>query len=273
MKLFAHVIVVLAFAAGSALADWQLIWADEFNGAALNTSEWTFQTGCNGWGNNELECYTDNRRENARVEAGHLVIDVVVEEFQGHHFTSSRMNSRKAWTYGKFEARAKAPAGHHLWPAIWMMPKDSKYGVWAASGEIDIMEMRGDAPRVTMGTIHYGGSWPNNVYHGSGEKTYAFDFSADFHTFGLEWTKNDIKWFVDGNLMHTENINKMMWSGKGNNPYNHNGAPFDAPFYWILNIAVGGNFFGGGPYVTPAEARGWMKPTMEVDYVRVYEWK
>lgn len=273
MKLFASLLVLLALCAGSSHAAWVQVWADEFNGNALNTSEWTFQTGCDGWGNNELECYTANRAQNARVEGGHLVIDVVVEDFQGKQFTSARLNSKPSWTYGKFEARAKMPSGHHLWPAIWMMPRDSKYGGWAASGEIDIMELRGDSPHVTMGTIHYGGAWPNNVYQGSGEKTYPFDFSADYHTFAVEWDANSIKWLVDDKEMHTENINRMMWSGKGTNPYTKNGQPFDQSFYWILNIAVGGNFFGGGPYVSAAQAKSWAKPTMEVDYVRVFAWR
>ena len=103
------------------------------------------------------------------MENGHLVIDVKVEDFEGKHFTSGRIHSKHAWTFGKFEARARLPSGHHLWPAIWMMPRDSKYGTWAASGEIDIMELRGDKPHEIMGTIH-GGSWP--VYINS----YSVDF-------------------------------------------------------------------------------------------------
>lgn len=165
------------------------------------------------------------------------------------------------------------PSGHSLWPAFWMMPQSSHYGAWAASGEIDIMELRGDKPHEIMGTIHYGGTAPNNIYHGSGEKRYPQDFSVGFHNFAVEWGHNDIKWFVDGHHYHTENINRMMWSGKGHNPYHKNGQPFDQPFHILLNVAVGGNFFGGGPYVTPEQAKHWKKHTMEVDYVRVLQWK
>ena len=194
----------------------------------------------------------------------------------GRHFTSARMVGKPAFTYGKMEARAWLPAGKHLWPAIWMMPRDSKYGVWAASGEIDIMEYRGERPHVTLGTIHYGGSAPNNKYSGSGEKTFSQDFSKGWHTFGIEWSPTDIKWFVDGQHYHTENINRMMWSGKGKNPYNKNGQPFDQAFHFILNIAVGGNFFPEhrfGKQVTPDEAKHWAKPTMEIDYVRAFRWE
>ena len=273
MKLIIIVLVVVSQYAISAHAAWHLTWADEFNGNQLNLSDWTFQTGCSGWGNNELQCYTHNRHENTRVENGHLVIDARVENYEGHHFTSARLNSRHAWAYGKFEARAKMPHGKDLWPAIWMMPRDSKYGAWAASGEIDIMELWGDKPHEIVGSIHFGGTQPNNIHRNSGVRHFDADLTAGFHTYGLEWDANEIKWFLDGQHYHTENINQNMWSHKGTNPYHKNGEPFDQPFYWILNIAVGGTFFGNGPYVTPAEANHWPKHTMEVDYVRVYRWQ
>ena len=138
------------------------------------------------------------------------------------------------------------------------------------------MEARGQRTDQILGTIHYGGSIPNNIHSGSNEKTFPIDFSADFHEFAVEWNTEKIMWFVDGGLFHTENINRNMWSGKGNNPYNHNGAPFDKPFHFILNLAVGGAFFPEsvyGPQVTVEEARRWPKPTMEIDYVRVKQWK
>ncbi|KAH9403029.1 hypothetical protein TYRP_015795 [Tyrophagus putrescentiae] len=266
-------LLVLPLLASSANCAWHLVWSDEFNGNKLNDANWAYETGGNGWGNNELEFYTAHRHENVRVEHGHLVIDARVENHQGKHFTSGRIHTKHAWTYGRFEASISCPSGHNLWPAFWMMPQGSKYGAWAASGEIDIMELRGDKPHEIMGTIHYGGTAPNNIYHGSGEKRYPQDFSTGFHHFAVEWAPHEIKWFVDGHHYHTENINRNMWSGKGHNPYHKNGEPFDQPFHIIFNLAVGGNFFGHGPYVTPEQAKHWRKHTMEVDYVRVFHWK
>ena len=138
------------------------------------------------------------------------------------------------------------------------------------------MEARGERPKQLQGTIHYGGAWPNNVYSGSGEKDFPTDFSADFHVFAVEWNTEKIMWSVDGNVYHTENINRSMWSGKGTNPYTKNGQPFDKPFFFILNLAVGGAFFPEsvyGPGVTVAEAQAWPKPSMEIDYVRVKQFK
>jgi len=265
--------VILCAAVSLCRADWQLVWSEEFNGSGKpSDAEWAYETGGSGWGNNELEYYTNGVNGNVREEGGHLVIQARVEEQGGKHFTSTRMHSKKAWTYGKFEARAKHPKGKDLWPAIWMMPQSSVYGPWAASGEIDIMEARGQKPRVTQGTIHYGGASPNNVWSGSGEKDLGFDFSADWHTHTLEWNNQTISWAVDGKQYHSESINRNMWSHKGTNPYNHNVAPFDQAFHWILNIAVGGNFLPQ-PWVTPDEARKWEKPTMEIDYLHVYQWK
>ncbi|CAG2118668.1 unnamed protein product [Medioppia subpectinata] len=269
-------LLLVAVGVLGAQADWQLVWKDEFDGTQLNDNEWNYEVGGSGWGNNELEYYTSHNGNNARVDNGHLTINAKVTAEGGRQFTSARLTSKQSWTYGKFEARAKLPKGKHLWPAIWMMPKDSVYGGWAASGEIDIMEARGERPSIVQGTIHHGGAWPNNVYHGSGEHDFGRDFTADFHTFTLEWNNNQIMWSVDGQIYHTENINKNMWSGKGPNPYNHNVAPFDQRFFWILNVAVSGNFFPAniyGPPVTPDEARQWAKPTMEIDYLRVYQWK
>ena len=138
------------------------------------------------------------------------------------------------------------------------------------------MEARGERTSIVQATLHYGGSWPNNAASGSGEKNLNKDFSADWHTFGMEWDKNEMRFYVDGVEYHKENINRNLWSHRGTNPYNHNGAPFDKPFYWILNVAVGGNFFPANAYgqpVTQEEAKHWAKPTMEVDYLRVYQQK
>lgn len=231
-------------------------------------------------GNNELQYYTTNRTENVRLEQGHLLITAIAEEYRNssslkRNFTSGRIRTKAAWRYGKVEVRAKMPAGRQLWPAIWMMPLESKYGGWAASGEIDIAEYRGERVNEVSGAIHYGGSWPNNIHSGSGDRTFeGVDFSRDFHNFSVEWNKTAISWQVDGRTFHVENINRTMWSGRGENPYAKVGQPFDQPFYLLLNVAVGGNFFGSAPPVTPDEAkRNWTQPQLEVDYVKVFEWK
>jgi beta-glucanase (GH16 family) len=137
------------------------------------------------------------------------------------------------------------------------------------------MENRGTQNNVIQGSIHYGGTWPNHQYSGSGEKEFAgIDFSADFHTFTFEWEKTVMRWSLDGKVYHTEDINKSMWSGKGVNPYTANGQPFDRPFFIVINIAVSGSFFPAdkyGPPVTVDEAKKWEKPSMEIDYLRVYQ--
>jgi hypothetical protein len=146
----------------------------------------------------------------------------------------------------------------------------------AASGEIDIMESRGERPNKIIGTIHYGGTSPNNIYSSSGEKEFPVDFSANYHKFAVEWNAKEIKWLLDEKEYYSQNINRSMYSGQGTNPYTKSGQPFDQPFHWILNVAVGGVFFPSnvyGPQVTPEEAKQWAKPTMEVDYVRVSQWK
>ena len=228
--------------------NWKVIWQDEFNGNELDHSTWAYDVGCNGWGNNERECYTFRKTDNVRVENGHLVIEARVDPATAYGFSSGRIKTRMGWTYGRFEAKAKLPAGYQLWPAIWMLPVDSEYGGWAASGEIDIMESRGNDPHTFSGAIHYGGEWPHNIYSTTGDKTHPeIDFSKDFHIFGLDWSPEKMVWTLDGVAFHEENINKMMWSSRGVNPYTHNGQPFDRPFHFMVNLAIGGQFFGPGP--------------------------
>jgi beta-glucanase (GH16 family) len=169
--------------------------------------------------------------------------------------------------YGRFEFRAKLPSGKGYWPALWLMPAKSAYGGWAASGEIDVMEIRGDDPATVLGTIHYGGRSPHNA-HSNGPQ---FHFppgqsaASDFHVYAVDWTTNAIKWSVDGHVYETQT---NWWSASDSadltrrNPYP---APFDQPFYIILNLAIGGNFDGNPDAATvfPGE--------MQVDYVRAYQ--
>src|SRR5438445_206641 len=176
-------LALLCMAPLLACADWQLVWSDEFDGTNVDTSKWVFETGNNsGWGNGEREYYT-GRTNNALVSGGLLHIIARQESMGGVPYTSARMKTQGLFSkkYGRFEFRCKLPAGVGCWPANWMMPQDSVYGGWARSGEIDVMESRGNGPTITEGTIHYGDAWPNNVHSGT---TYVFPgggVTSDFH--------------------------------------------------------------------------------------------
>lgn len=245
---------------------WQLVWHDEFNGHRLDNHLW--KNDLNKSFNSELQSYTDGR--NVRLSNGHLIIEARPEKDDGYDFTSGRLITRHAWVGGKFEIRARLPSGRQLWPAIWMLPARAKYGLWWKNGEIDLMEAQGERPNIISGTAHYGGTSST-----SGNRRFPFDFSQQFHTFGLIWDSKQMRWFVDGALFHRVRINRNLWpaTAKGANPYRRKGQPFDQPFRILLNVAVGGTFFGPeAPKITVHEAKSWPKPTMEVDFVRVYQW-
>lgn len=241
---------------------WKLVWSDEFDGKSLDYSKWEAEVNAFGGGNQELQIYTD-RKENLRVEAGHLVIEARKDNYDiagtVREYSSGRIRSkhRGDWKYGKFEIRAKLPGGQGVWPAIWMLPTDEVYGTWAASGEIDIMEFKGQEPNIVLGTLHYGKKWPGNQYKSGQMKLPKGNFTDDFHRFGLEWEEGVIRWYVDGDLYQTQ----TEWtSGGGKFP-----APFDQRFHMILNLAIGGNFLGNPDASTPFP-RQYL-----VDYVRVYQ--
>lgn len=257
----ALVLLLLLFSPSSANADWQFVWADEFDGTNINAAHWTFDTGNGrgGWGNNELEFYT-SRPQNAYVSNGLLHIVALKETYSGQDYTSARLKTKGLFsrTYGRFEFRAKLPQGQGYWPALWLMPQASVYGGWAASGEIDVMENRGSTPDTVLGTIHFGGQWPSNTFsHGPAYTFPAGDSVTNFHTYAVDWTTNSLKWYVDNQLYETQ----TSWrSSGGSYP-----APFDQPFYIIMNLAVGGKF-GGDP-----DASTVFPGEVQVDYVRVYE--
>jgi beta-glucanase (GH16 family) len=244
------------------LPGWTLVWSDEFDGPDIDASKWSHEVNAWGGGNNELQYYTD-RPANSFIENGHLVIQALKENYTGpegkRNYTSARLRTlnKGDWTYGRFEARMKLPYGQGLWPAFWMLPTDWVYGGWAASGEIDIMEIVGHQPNVLHGTIHYGGEWPNNVYSGASYTLPAGDFSDDFHVFAIEWEHGEIRWYVDGIHYSTKNS----WRTDSGAPFP---APFDERFHILLNVAVGGNWPGNPDGTTIFPQR------MEVDYVRVY---
>lgn len=255
-----------------------LIWNDEFDGDSLDTEKWAFQYGTgteyglDGWGNSELQYYTD-REENVRVEDGKLIITAVKEEksYQGMRYTSARLRTVSdeetlfSTTYGRVEARIRMPEGEGLWPAFWMLPVDETiYGGWAASGEIDIMEARGRLPGQIGGTLHYGKVWPNNTY-----KSQDYNFPegtdiTDFHVYSLEWEPGVMRWYVDEECYFT--FDKWFSQGKEGAVEYTAPAPYDVPFYILLNLAVGGTFDPDAD-VELAE----FPASMEVDFVRVYQ--
>ncbi|WP_372723656.1 family 16 glycosylhydrolase [Novipirellula sp.] len=240
----------------------KLVWQDEFDGDSLDYCKWGVEVNAFGGGNSELQIYTD-RSENVRVEDGHLVIEARKDNagISGteREYSSGRVRTkhRGDWKYGRIDVRAKLPEGAGIWSAIWMLPTDDAYGGWAASGEIDIMEMKGQEPDQVLGTLHYGDAWPRNAYSGDKYKLQSGTFADDFHTFSVVWKPGQIDWLIDGKKYQTQ----TKWSSTGGEfP-----APFDQEFHLLLNVAVGGNFLGPPNDSTPFPAR------MLVDYVRVYQ--
>jgi beta-glucanase (GH16 family) len=271
-------------------SEWKLVWSDEFSAKAIDRKKWDFDLGngffnkeanqwIGGWGNGELQYYTQ-APTNVFIKDGMLHIRVVKESFQGCGYTSASLKTRKQdggalfnKKYGRFEFRAKLPTGRGIRPALWMLPQDEKYGGWAASGEIDVLEARGQEPNKVLGTLHFGSGWPENTLAGKDYVLPGKGTIADFHVYVLEWEPGLIRWSVDD---HAYSSQSFWWSsrkragGKGAktlkeadlNPWP---APFDQPFYLVMNVAVGGNFVGSPDRTTtfPAE--------MVVDYVRVYD--
>ncbi|MGZ0166854.1 MAG: glycoside hydrolase family 16 protein [Planctomycetales bacterium] len=243
-------------------AKMKLVWSDEFNGKSLDYSRWGVQENAFGGGNAELQIFTD-RPKNVRVENGHLILEAHRDNagISGtvREYSSGRVRTkhRGDWKYGRIEVRAKMPIGQGIWPAIWMLPTDDKYGGWAASGEIDIMEFRGQTPNEVLGTLHYGGGWPRNTHSGDLFKLKSGTFSDDFHTFAVDWTEGKIVWSIDGKPYQTQ----TKWhSENGKFP-----APFDQRFHLLLNLSVGGHFVGA-----PNETTKFPQKFL-IDYVRVYQ--
>jgi len=233
---------------------WQLVWHDEFDGTALDAGKWVRETGGDGWGNGELEFYTD-RTDNARLEGGQLIIEARRETFSNRDYTSARLKTQGlgAWRYGRMEARIQIPRGQGLWPAFWMLGDNITTAGWPGCGEIDVMENIGKEPRRVHGTVHGPG------YSGAQGVTSTYElstggFADSFHVYAVEWEPGAIRWYVDDTLYKTTTTRDVpgQWV-------------FDHPFFIILNVAVGGSW-PGNPDTTTV-----FPQTMRVDYVRVYE--
>ena len=242
-----------------------LIWADEFDGTALDLTKWEPMIGNGqaygipGWGNNELQYYTD-RPQNITVDNGILTITARRENYAGYNYTSARLRTlnKGDFLYGRIEARIKLPSTQGIWPAFWMLPTNSIWGGWAAGGEIDIME-KVNTSNTIHGTLHFGGQWPDNTSAG-GSFNPGVDVSSGFHTYSIEWDETDIFWFFDGQP-YGRLRSSQWWSANGPGDPN---APFDQRFHMLLNVAVGGNWPGN------PNGSSSFPQTMEVDYVRVY---
>ena len=249
----------------SAIKSWTLVWIDEFNGAggsAPDASQWAYDTGGKGWGNNELECYT-NRLQNAQIQGGNLVItaqkeNITCSDGVSSNYTSARLKTQGLFSqaYGRFEARIKIPTGQGVWPALWMLGNNITTAGWPACGEIDIMENIGKEPGTVHGSLH----GPSTTSPTS-DATSTFTLPAGqnladaFHLYAVEWEPGVVRFYVDTNLYAT--FTQSRWPAGGS-------WVFDHPFFILLNVAVGGNWPGSPDSTTVFPQQ------MLVDYVRVY---
>ena len=271
--LLAAALLALSCGGGATLqppppASYKLSWNDDFNGAdgsSPDPSKWTYDTGVggNGWGNNELETYT-NRTKNAQIQGGNLVITAVKETYADpsdgvtRNYTSARLKTQSLFSqaYGRFEARIKIPAGQGMWPAFWMLGNDISSVGWPKCGEVDIMEDIGKEPGIVHGSLH----GPSTIGQTS-DDTAPFSlpagqkFADDFHLYAAEWEPGTIRFYVDSTLYAT--FNSSQWPAGG-------AWVFDHPFFIILNVAVGGSWPGSPDNSTVFPQQ------MLVDYVRVY---
>ena len=245
-------LIGIVFLTACSTQGWKLVWSDEFDSETINPL-WVFEKGGTGWGNAELQYYTD-RPENARIENGRLIIEARQEKYGGLNYTSARLNSRllQQFEYGRVEARLKLPYGQGIWPAFWMLGSNA---AWPMGGEIDIMEFIGKTPDTVYQTVHgpgYAGAKGICSHIVLTEES----LKDDFHVYAIEWQPDEIRWFVDGRevfLVTPESIPVgTQWI-------------FDHPFYIILNLAVGGGW-PGYPDSTTVFPQQY-----QIDYVRYYQ--
>jgi beta-glucanase (GH16 family) len=244
----------------AAPAGWKLVWHDEFDHDGLvDPAKWSYDVGGDGWGNHELEFYTKERAENARVENGRLIIEARREPWKGSAYTSARLVTKNKgdWAAGRFEIRAKLPLGRGTWPAIWMLPTvwNLGHGGWPDNGEIDIMEHVGHNP----GSVHASTHTQKNQWRTHNQRTaieQVPDAGTAYHTYTLEWDAEEIRVFVDDHHYFTSRKDGGDWTS----------WPFTRNFHLLLNLAVGGDW-GGEKGVDESI----FPQRMEVDFVRVFQ--
>lgn len=240
--------------------EWNLVWQDEFSYTGLpDSTKWNFDTHGNeyGWGNNELQWYTEKNLKNARVSDGILKITAHKEPTESKNYSSARLTTKNKgdWKYAKIEVRAKMPTGRGTWPAIWMLPTENVYGTWPRSGEIDIMEHVGYDPNTVHSTVHTH-KYNHMIGTQVGKPIFLETATTDFHVYTTEWDEDEIRSYVDGELYFSfknEESGFAAW-------------PFDQPFHLILNLAIGGGW-GGQRGVND----DLFPHVFEIDYVRVYK--
>jgi len=242
------------YTAPSSYPGYSLTWSDEFNGTVLDKNSWNYETGAGGWGNNELENYTNSTNNSFITSGGYLVIEARQEAPDS--YTSARLQTmgKREFTHGRMDIRARLPKGKGIWPAIWMLGSNIATTPWPACGEIDIMELLGHEPNKVYGTMHWGNVGQGSTHIGGNYTLSGEDFSQKFHVFSIVWDSTKIEWYVDNQKYFTGNKTDV----NGN-------YPFDKPFFFILNVAVGGNWPGNPDGTTTFPQR------MIVDYVRVYQ--
>jgi beta-glucanase (GH16 family) len=239
---------------------WSVVWSDEFEGAAgdpPDATRWAHQIGGSGWGNEELQYYTDSTNNAALDGEGHLVITARAEEMMGNAYTSARLTTQGlfARAYGRFEARLKLPVGQGLWPAFWILGDDFDQVGWPMSGEIDIMEESGRNPSTIFGTVHGPANGKLDVPAGRGTSVTGGG-DADFHVYAVEWDPANIVFLIDDRPYFQVTPGRRPTYARW---------VWDHPFFIILNLAVGGLFPG------PPDATTVLPQTLVVDYVRVSE--
>jgi len=270
----ARTLLVLALALPASIASYgqhseeEPLWSDEFEGkadTAPDLSKWKHMNGGGGWGNNELQYYTDSVRNARHDGKGHLVIEAHPVDEEGQlecwygkcRFTSARISTKglASWKYGRIEARMRLPEGQGVWPAFWMLGDDIDKVGWPACGEIDIMEMIGHQPSSLYGTLH-GPGYSGASGLSSNTRLLSGKFIDGFNTFSIEWGPDRIEWLLNGKKYASKSSADVPKGEKW---------VFDHEFFIILNLAVGGNWPGSPDASTSFPAR------VEVDYVRVYE--
>ncbi|OGX84571.1 hypothetical protein BEN47_16010 [Hymenobacter lapidarius] len=234
-----------------------LVWSDEFNGSSLDQTKWGYDLGGNGWGNNELQNYT-NSNDNSFVNGGNLTIQARRQQSGSNAYTSARLltKGKQTFVYGRIDTRAKIPKGKGVWPAIWMLGADIDQNNWPKCGEIDIMELRGSRPKELLPTMHFADGAGARRLKGT-TNTVAVDLSEDYHIYSVVRSKDQIRMFLDGQLYYTFGTADTAGAS----------YPFNNPFFMILNVAVGGDFDGN------PDASTVFPQQMQVDYVRYYQYK